>query len=525
MKASLFLTVTLCACAAPTPDEGAPKAEGDSGSDTRPDTAAGPAPCVATGFDPSGFDYHLPARVYWSWPGTSDDGDSWNDERWALYDLTQDGYADLVVTFAQFHSEATSSGWEVYPGGPTGFSDTALGYALPTIEGERWDDNAAFGAFEGSAARYCDDGERAWYMWHTMDLTGDGRLDLFLSYLGCDELAAETWALYEGGQSGFAAAPTPYGLPADEDMWQGGTGGESNHRCAASGRNETFYWDTLDLTGDGRPDFVVPYDACDASIGATEWRIYPGETGGFSASPLYLGLPAAQGTAWRDDLPWPYTSSTTYRTCDNGTRSAALTWTLADLVDDARLDLVVTYDACDPTIGATQWAVHAGSEAGYAATPEHFYLPTIEGSGWEDGVPFPTLEGSSEHLCASGATGTSGWSVRDLTNDGTADLVLTSDGCDATLGSDHWAVYEQGDAGFSEPPRLWQLPSSARTFPTVQDTTRRDCEPGGSGDYAWDTTDLNGDGAADLVVTLDECGPESLSTERWVVYFAVCAEP
>ena len=67
--------------------------------------------------------------------------------------------------------------------------------------------------------------------------------------------------------------------------------------------------------------------------------------------------------------------------------------------------------------------------------------------------------GSATRQAGGDAYAAYAWSTLDLTGDGISDLVLTLDDPDATIGNDHWAVYEGTASGFALAPTTWILAS------------------------------------------------------------------
>lgn len=74
-----------------------------------------------------------------------------------------------------------------------------------------------------------------------------------------------------------------------------------------------------------------------------------------------------------------------------------------------------------------------------------------------------------------------------------------------------------GATGFSATAASWQLPSgfATNTFESVSDTA--------SGQPYWSLLDLDGGGAADVVVSrLDSTGIAGLGTTSWILYSNAC---
>jgi hypothetical protein len=117
--------------------------------------------------------------------------DAEGDFTWATVDLTRDGVADLVVTADECDEDTLGqTHWDVYPGGPHGFADAALDWALPDLpHASRWD------ATSGSVA-VCG-GSRPDLVWEVFDLGGDGVPELVLLGDTCGDVGVTRWDVYE----------------------------------------------------------------------------------------------------------------------------------------------------------------------------------------------------------------------------------------------------------------------------------------------------------------------------------------
>ncbi|MFN3183060.1 MAG: hypothetical protein ACE37F_13760 [Nannocystaceae bacterium] len=193
-----------------------------------------------------------------------------------------------------------------------------------------------------------------------LDLTADGRSDLVITD-GCDAagVGVERWIVHPAEDGGFGEATT-YALPdlsalplpeADlmqvlADTWS----------CT---NDEDFRFTTTDITGDGRPDFVIT-DGCDAAgVGVDRWIVHPGEEGGFGAAttwtlPDVSALPLPEG-----DLMQVLADTWT---CNN---DEDFRFTTTDITGDGVVDFVIT-DGCDAQgVGVERWIVHPGGEGGF----------------------------------------------------------------------------------------------------------------------------------------------------------------
>ena len=309
---------------------------------------------------------------------------------YALLEVTGDGLVDLVVYQDDCDASIGKTHWDVYAASPSGFSATPVALSLPAARcGVAWDElGRGSGALE----------------YVLMDMTGDKFADLVVYQDDCEAAIGQSrWDVYAGSASGFATTPTAYGVPAARC----GVKWDEPSRSSGSLR---YY--LLDLTGDQRSDLVVARDSCDAAIGQSRWDVYPGGATSFAAGPSPYALPAARcGTSWDA----------------TGKSSSALRYSLFDASCDKFPDLVVTRDGCDTQVGASRWDVYSGSASGFSTTPANLAVPAPRCGSQFDG----TSKSSS-----SLRYGMVSWLPTDRLG-----LLVSRDGCDATVGAAHWDYY------------------------------------------------------------------------------------
>lgn len=293
--------------------------------------------------------------------------------------------------------------------------------------------------------------------------TGDPSGDASASDLACTE----------GVPAGFAAKPTPFTLPAPR-CGQAFDGMSSNGNVA---------YTMLDVNADRRPDLVVTSDRCDDEIGTKRWDVYLASASGFAKTPTPFALPAARCSEPFDALAG----------------SGNVAYTMLDANADRRPDLVVTSDRCDDEIGTKRWDVYLASDAGFAMTPTAFTLPAARCK-----EPFDSLAG----------TGSVRYTLLDVDGDRRSDLVVTSDTCDADVGTKRWDVYAAESTGFAKTPSTFALP--AKRCQTDFDSVA------GRAQVGWALLDVNADKRPDLVVTSDSCDDE-VGSKHWDVYVASSA--
>jgi hypothetical protein len=289
----------------------------------------------------------------------------------------------------------------------------------------------------------------------------------------CDAaLGSERWDVYAAGATGFAPTPAAFSIPPA--------------RCSVNfdeaGNSSTpLRYALLDLTGDKFVDLVVYRDDCDSAVGTSRWDVYPGSPSGFATAPTAFSIPAPRCAVKFDQL---------------GETSTPLRYSLLDLTGDARPDLVVERDDCDPDVGTKRWDVYAGSANGFAAGAAPFSIPAPRCQ-----VAFDQVAESYNPLR---------YTLIDLDGDALSDLVVHDDDCDQAVGTTHWDVYPASPAGFAAAPAPYALP--APRCQAAFDSPSETYAP-----LTWSLLDLTCDGRPDLVVTSDDCDAE-LGLGRWDVY-------
>jgi hypothetical protein len=303
----------------------------------------------------------------------------------------------------------------------------------------------------------------------TLALAGGGHPDLVVFRDQCDPTVGQThWDVYDWGATGFAAAPTPFTVPAP--------------RCQTSfdsaAQDSGVAYATTDLTGDGNPDLVVFKDGCDSTVGQTHWDVYAWGATGFAPTPTAFTVPAPR-------------CQTSF---DRDAQDGSVSYATMDLTGDGHADLVVFKDSCDATVGQTHWDVYPWSSSGFAAAPTAF------------SVPAPRCQTSFDGAAADDAVS---YSAMDLTGDGHVDLVVFQDSCDPTVGQTHWDTYAWSATGFAAAPSPFTVPA-ARCQTSFNEASQ-------DGSVSYSTVDVTGDGHPDLVVVQDSCDA-TVGQTHWDVY-------
>ncbi|MFV8753499.1 hypothetical protein ACNOYE_23350 [Nannocystaceae bacterium ST9] len=402
--------------------------------------------------------------------GDGDDADTM-DEGDGDSDTTGDGDGDPVVDACEF-------------------SASAIAWPLPQ-------EFVGADVYEQTTNYWgCDGGDEE-YRYQLVDITGDGAVD-FLVTDACDAAGTGTthWEVFVNTGDGFADSSIDWALPQVLD------GGSEPYQQLADywgcDGGETFRYQLADMTGDGAVDFLVT-DACDAGgVGATRWDVYENTGSGFAVEPISWPLPQ-----YVNGVAEPYAQLTDYWGCDNG---ETFRFQLLDMTGDGAVDFLVT-DACDATgVGASNWLVHENSGTGFANGTLEWGLPPV----------FPDDDEIYEQIanywpCNGGEYR---YQLLDITGDGAIDFLIT-DACDETgVGTSKWQVLENTGTSFAQ-PFDWALPMPLGDA-EIYEQLANDWPCNGE-TYRFQTLDLTGDHAPDLVVT-DFCDVGGSGTDRWDVF-------
>ncbi len=479
-------------------------------------------------------------------PGTSD-YETVGARAWSTIDLDGDGRLDLVVTAEAVEREGYywwaqvlgydegEPHWDVYLNDGTGFAETPTRWSVPS--GGQY--LAGFGALAGEPGSGDDETVGA-EAWSTMDIDGDGLPDLVVTAEAVEREGYYWWAqvlgyggdephwnVYRNTGDGFESTPTAWSVP------QGGqhlAGFDALAGNAGSGEYETVgaqEWSTTDIDGDGRPDLVVTAEAVEregyywwARVlgygGSPHWNVFLNTGSGFETSPTSWQVPSGgQHLAGFDALAGSAGEG------DYGTVGAQ-EWSTADIDGDGRPDLIVTAEAVERE-GYYWWAQVLGYDRG----EPHWNVFFNTGSGFEVSAEAWPLPSGGQHLAGFdalggdagaadyGTVGAQEWATIDIDGDRLLDLVVTAEAVERegyywwaqVLGFDaadpHWNVFVNTGSGFAEAPVAWSVPEGGQHLAGFDALSG---DPGSSdyatvGAEAWATTDLDGDGRLDLVVT------------------------
>lgn len=476
----LLLSLLVSACQVTDGDGGDDRSEGRSGQEGGSDSGKGEAgnateaptsadQCAddeATAFEATPVSVQLPpSRCNASYSHLS-----WSDELdYMLLSLTDSGNSsstlDLIVMRDDCDDSTGVDQWDVYtlsgfPDSPA-YSSTPTAFALPPLrcEMESW-----------SLLR-----QNEKVQFQTIDVTGDGMLDLVVTRDECDDaVGSEHFDVYVGNSDGFASTPFALGLPAVRcsTPW---------HEAIGNWSNVVAQW--VQLAGRSRASLVVTRDECDQDVGEGHWDVYDRKSeaaeADFSSTPLAYTLPTAR-------CAQPFDAIAGFN---------AVEWMLTHLDDPSSPGLLVFSDTCDTDIGSKSWDFYAGNVDGFTGNAEPIDLPTLR-CGDDSWYPYPH--------------GSRNVQTTFMTLDGLKrELVVTEDNCDSAVGTEQWDVYRLGESGFAASP-------DTITLPTVRCGGTWNTISGDGNDVSYGFTSLAACQPG-LVVTSDPCD-DSAGVEQWDAY-------
>jgi len=255
---------------------------------------------------------------------------------YGLFDVTGDGIADIVETVACDDANVGVTDWRVYPGSATGFG-AAVAFTLP---------GAAVFPSPTAATLSCTPSDQPAYT--VLDFDGDLKPDLVVTK-SCTDVNVGTsyWDVYKNTGSGFSSAPIQPTLPVlASDPANPFASISGSVSCGASG---SLTYTLVDVDGDRKPDLVATSACANATLGASEWYVYP-NTGATFGEALAYAIPSAFDPTTAN----PVSSLSQSLSC-SGHASPAFT---AAYLLDTRLDLIETAACNDAATGFTQWLVY-----------------------------------------------------------------------------------------------------------------------------------------------------------------------
>lgn len=272
--------------------------------------------------------------------------------QWSFLDLDGDGHRDLVQTAnparagALVYSDAAGTFWKrtrMVSAGDAGTMETFASYTERFVVPAALLADGFFATSFGSAPV----GSR---FWTTMDITGDGILDLVVTadprrpggYVWSDAFG-DYWSVFRGEAGGFARIESRVRVPPSGL-------GDGFYATSEDGLRSGRGWFVADLDGDALLELVQTADPSAATPaafrdeGGDYWKVHRLREGVPDLRALRLGVPASGSVG----------GFVAARMVD-----AARVWALFDLDGDGKRDLVQTANAAAST--ARVWSDGAGA--------------------------------------------------------------------------------------------------------------------------------------------------------------------
>lgn len=484
----LLVGVVAVGCAGP----GLSETDGEGGASSSGGAAGegGAAPlCEATDFG-AAVDHELPGDYppeAFDGLGSAGDCDAGSAlPSYGLVDLDGDALVDLVVTDNCVDPAVGEARWLFYRNDGTAFGPAAP-WSLPDYGPEAFEHLAGAGS--------CGSGDLK-PSYGLTDLDGDGLIELVVADDCIDgDVGRTTWRVHRNTGAGFAAASESWGLPdygpeAFEHLAGPGACGDGDLEPAYA---------LLDLDGDRELDLVITDNCYSESLGRDHWLVYVGSGAGFAPTGSEWGLP--------EYGPDAFDQVSASGACAGGKLEPA--FGLADLDGDHAVDLVVTDDCVDESVGRTRWLWHANTGAAFAAAPVGWSLPEYGPEAFEH------ISGAGS---CSGGELKPAYGLIDLTGDEQLELVVTDDCVDEALGRSRWRAHAKSGNGFGASPAAFGLPDYGPE-PFEHLAGAGPCSAELKPTYG--LVDLDGEGHLDLVVT-DECTDETIGHTRWLRHDGRC---
>ncbi len=225
-----------------------------------------------------------------------------------------------------------------------------------------------------------------------IDMTGDGLPDLV--YAGCGTSADRSWCIYKNHGSGFNLTPELWAAPLGRDYLR--------RTDPDSGTTSLLTADTLDMNGDGRPDFV---DTSLYSSSNPSWRVVRNLGGSFENGYMQINVPAPGLATYVDNSS----------ICQGGWQRAGL----VDMNGDGLKDYVLAdtggLESAPGCNGEDHWDVYFNTGGSFKPNA---YAWSVEGSDYKLPPYLNNYAGCSDEPLSVGGN------MLDLTGDGRSDVVL-----------------------------------------------------------------------------------------------------
>ncbi len=370
-------------------------------------------------------------------------------QSWGLGDLNGDGRPDLIVVGEMIggtstgYSGATGWHWRVHFNDGTGFAVDPVEWILP--EGGRIQSGIPVGFTALSAQNVGGSLITAGSdYWALMDLHGDGLQDLvvFSELDGASEQAiafeaegSGFWKVHRNDGGGFMAEAEPWGLPEGGGKFNTtDLGFNLSYRQQTSAALGSENWQTNDINGDGHPDLIVSSSRTSGGRDAVQmdgttpfWKVFINTGSAFSTEFLQWSLPEGGLIDEGVEVGYIMAEYQNVGSFDVG----SLYWYFEDMDADRLPDLVVTAEktsATAPTMSGfglpdQYWTIHGNTGTGFSTDVWEWSIPV--GGAMSDGTYRGFLSFDGAAVQSGSNVGQQAWSIMDIDNSGTGDLVLT----------------------------------------------------------------------------------------------------
>jgi hypothetical protein len=448
---------------------------------------------------------------------------------YATTDMDGDNKPDLVMTQRNAMPGIGTSRWLVYPNTGTGFG-APIDFVLPGVGAEASRTPFAHLADSQSIIGMLDANRNSVISYGLVDMDGDRKPDLVITERNAMTGVGTTkWLVFLNTGTGFTE-PMEFALPA-----VGAVAGRTPFAQIAdvgsiigmldANRNSVISYGLLDFDGDRKPDLVMTERNAMTGVGASRWLLFKNTGTGFAATPADIQLPGVGAEASRTPFAQIADAGSIIGMLD-ANRNSIISYSMTDMDADGKPDLVFTERNALPGIGTSKWQVFPNTGTGFGA-PMDFVLP---GMGAEPSrTPFAQLADNESILGMLDANRNSvmAYATTDLDGDRMPDLVITERNAVAGVGTARWQVFPNTGTGFGEPFdfALPAVGAEATRTPFAQLADNESIlgmlDANRNSVIAYATTDLDGDGKVDLVLT-ERNKEAGVGVGRWQVFNGSC---
>jgi hypothetical protein len=266
----------------------------------------------------------------------------------SFFDITGDYVPDFVMTATCTDPSIGTTAWKVFPGSASGAAGSAISFALPTTP------TVTSGAYATTSATLSCSAivTRPTYYLYDFEITGKPGLVVTQQCNDTTTVGTTSWLWYRNTGAGFAATSTTIALPTIPGAPPSSfTSLAADGKCANGAGTPTYT--LIDIDGNTVIDLVVTRDCGDSLIGVSYWQVFANTPGsGFVSPHRALSIPPLLGATPAAPLGLQAALD-----CTAPTHPAFTPAYLAG----APLDLVVTSECTDSTVGDSRWFLFPAS--------------------------------------------------------------------------------------------------------------------------------------------------------------------